>query len=95
MHLQLDHRSQFKLVLYIQLTLIGSNIRLSPQTLFGPCDEVSGQDSNLGSVLRVELSHDVAKMNFYRVLAHVQFVGDLLVRLSVADFLDDLHLLSC
>jgi hypothetical protein len=71
---------------------IGSNVRPLSLLIFGSCEEISGQDSNLGSIPCLELSHDMAKMNLYRVLAHIEFVGDLFVGLSMTNFLDHLHL---
>src|SRR6267142_3691311 len=74
------------------IAAIRPNIRTHSLTAFGSLEEVSGQHSNLGAVPRLELSHDMVKMNFYRVLAHIELVSDLFVGLSKTDFLDNLHL---
>jgi hypothetical protein len=55
-------------------------------------EEVPRQHRNLGPIPGVEFSHDMPKVNLDRVLAHIEFVGDLLVGFTVGHFLGDFHL---
>src|ERR1700722_3567618 len=74
-------------------TLVEPNTQNLSLLVFGrPGEEITGHHSNFGSILCLELSHDMAKMNFYRILAHIELIGDLFVGLSMTNFLDHLHL---
>src|SRR3984957_20116949 len=55
----------------------------------GTCKESCCLDRHIRTVLGSQFFHDMANMHFYSAFAHVQFVGDDLVRLALMDRADN------
>jgi len=55
----------------------------------GTCKEGCCLDRHIRTVLGSQFFHDMANMHFYSAFAHVQFVGDDLVRLALMDRADN------
>ena len=69
--------------------------RLQPLVIVCLFKEILGQDGNLSPVSDLELSHDVAKMDFNCMLAHTKLIGDLLISHPLTERFDDHHLPFC